>query len=44
MDMGEIERYLTDRGVKVKEIIIQTDYKQRLPMGGMQIYAGFTNK
>ena len=44
MDLCEIEHYLTHKGLKIKEIIIQTDYNQKLPVGGLQIYAGFPNK
>ena len=35
MDISEIEQYLTRRKIKVKEIIIETQYNQRLPMGGI---------
>ena len=41
MDLVEITEYLHSIGVKVKELIIQTDHKADLPCGGIQIYAGF---
>ena len=44
MDIAEIEEYLTEQGITVKEIIIQTNHNQKLPCGGLQIYAGFPNK
>ena len=43
MDLVEITEYLHSIGVKVKELIIQTDHKADLPCGGIQIYAGFTD-
>ena len=43
MDTREIIEYLTKCGIKVKEIIFETEYNQPLPCGGIKIYAGFTN-
>ena len=44
LNIWEIEKYLKESGIKVKEIIIETAYNQKLPVGGLQLYVGFSSK
>ena len=44
LNIKEIENYLKESGIKVKEIIIETAYNQKLPVGGLQLYVGFSSK